>query len=113
MQGCNVLGTRLGLKGQWEQASVHYLQVCRAGIREGCENLATAQERNGDVDAHGMLQALCQADASGRHVACDLLDTRNWAMMSAGHALEQALQNSGDDADEDIPPARRTPNHKR
>lgn len=113
MQGCNVLGTQLGLKGQWEQASVHYLQVCRAGIREGCENLATAQERNGDVDAHGMLQALCQADASGRHVACDLLDTRNWAMMSAGHALEQALQNSGDDADQDIPPAPRTPNHKR
>ena len=112
MQGCNVLGTRLGLKGQWEQASVHYLQVCRAGIREGCENLATAQERDGDVDAHGMLQALCQADASGRHVACDLLDTRNWAMMSAGHALEQALQNNGNDADEDVPPARRTPNHK-
>ncbi len=113
MQGCNVLGTRLGLKGQWEQASVHYLQVCRAGIREGCENLATAQERSGDVDAHGMLQALCQADASGRHVACDLLDTRNWAMMSAGHALERALQNSPDDADQDIPPAPRTPNHKR
>lgn len=111
LQGCNVLGTRLGLKGAWEQASVHYLQVCRAGIREGCENLATAQERDGAVDAHGMLQALCQADPSGRHVACDLLDTRNWAMMSAGHALEQALRNSGDDADEGGLPGRRTPNH--
>lgn len=112
LQGCNVLGTRLGLQGQWVQASAQYLKVCRAGIREGCENLVTAQERGTGVDAHGMLQALCQADPERRHVACDLLETRNWALMALGDALQKALDDPDRDADEDAGPVRRTPNHK-
>lgn len=112
LQGCNVLGTRLGLKGQWAQAGEQYLKVCRAGIREGCENLVSAQENSGDVDAHGLLTELCEADPSGRHVACDLLDTRNWALMALGGALQKAFEEVDTDSDPDTAPRQRTPNHK-
>lgn len=118
LQGCNVLGTRLGLNGQWQQAADQYLKVCRAGIREGCENLVSVQENSSAVDAHSMLQELCQADSSGRHVACDLLETRNWSLMAVGSALQRALEKTirdegmDVDADEDAAPRTKTPNHK-
>lgn len=108
LQGCNIRGNQLALNGQWAQASGYYLKVCRAGVREGCENLVSAQENSSDVDAHGLLTGLCEADPSGRHVACDLLVTRNWKLMAFGRALEEALQ----DIDEQDAPPPRTSNHK-
>lgn len=103
LQGCNVLGNRLALSGQWPQAAAHYTTVCRAGVREGCENLVSAQGNSEDVDARSVLEQLCAADHSGRHVACDVLATGNWAMLTLGRELQKAadaLEN------EDAPAAR-------
>ena len=93
LQGCNTLGNQQALAGDWVKAAGSYLQVCRAGVREGCENLASAQENSAEVDARAQLQQLCEADRSGRHVACDVVATRNWTLMELGRAL-QALAKS-------------------
>lgn len=110
LQGCNTLGNQQALSGEWVQAAGSYLQVCRAGVREGCENLASAQENSADVDARAQLQQLCEADRSGRHVACDVVATRNWTLMELGRALQDAADQSSKD---DAPAAPRTGNHKR
>lgn len=112
MQGCNVLGSRAGMRGQWIEASQHYQKVCQAGIREGCENLASVMENSSRVDVRPMLQSLCDADAGGRHVACDVLATRNWGLLELGQALDRAVQEQAA-GDERTRPAPRTPNHKR
>ncbi|KOQ76296.1 hypothetical protein ABW44_04555 [Stenotrophomonas maltophilia] len=111
MQGCNVLGSRAGLSGKWVEASEHYQKVCRAGIREGCENLASVMENSSRVNVRPMLETLCEADGSGRHVACDVLATRNWELLEAAQALERALRESSAD-DGQARPTPRTPNHK-
>ena len=111
MQGCNVLGSRAALGGKWIEASQHYRKVCEAGIREGCENLVSLMENSSTVDARPMLEAVCEADDSGRHVACDVLATRNWGLLDLGQALERAVREQS--ADEGgSRPAPRTPNHK-
>lgn len=107
LQGCNALGHRQALSGDWVQAAGSYLAVCRAGVREGCENLASAQENSAAVDARAQLQQLCEADRSGRHVACDVLATRNWTLLELGRAFQDAA--GGTTAPE--APAR-TRNHK-
>ncbi|MCF3479887.1 hypothetical protein GUV60_07460 [Stenotrophomonas maltophilia] len=109
LQGCNILGNRLALSGQWRQAAEHYTTVCRAGVREGCENLVAAQGRSSDVDAHATLERLCAADRSGRHVACDVLDTGNWSALELGRVLQEAV----DEATAEDAPAPRTSNRKR
>ncbi|KAF1012983.1 MAG: hypothetical protein GAK31_03810 [Stenotrophomonas maltophilia] len=111
MQGCNVLGSRAALDGKWIEASQHYQKVCQAGIREGCENLVGLMEISSRVDVRPMLEAVCEADGSGRHVACDVLATRNWGLLGFGQALERAVQEQSADEDRTIP-APRTPNHK-
>lgn len=109
LQGCNILGNRLALSGHWLQAAEHYTTVCRAGVREGCENLVTAQGNGADVDARAILGQLCEADRSGLHVACDVLGTQNWELITLGGALQKAV----DEAALDDAPAPRTTNRKR
>ena len=109
LQGCNILGNRLALSGHWLQAAEHYTTVCRAGVREGCENLVTAQGNGADVDARAILGQLCEADRSGLHVACDVLGTQNWELITLGGALQKAV----DEAAVDDAPAPRTTNRKR
>lgn len=112
MQGCHVLGSRAALNGKWVAASQHYHKVCQAGIREGCENLASMMENSSDVDVRPMLETVCQANGrGGRHVACDVLATRNWGLLEFGQALERAVQEQSADEDR-TRPAPRTPNHK-
>lgn len=111
MQGCHVLGSRAAMSGTWIEASEHYQKVCQAGIREGCENLASVMENSSRVDVRPMLETLCEADGSGRHVACDVLATRNWELLEAAQALERALRESSA-GDGQARPAPRTPNHK-
>lgn len=111
MQGCHVLGSRAALGRKWVEASQHYRKVCEAGIREGCENLVTLMENSSTVDVRPMLEAVCKADGSGRHVACDVLATRNWGLLDLGQALERAVQEQSADEDR-TRPAPRTPNHK-
>lgn len=109
LQGCNILGNRLALSGHWLQAAEHYTTVCRAGVREGCENLVTAQGNGAGVDARAILGQLCEADRSGLHVACDVLGTQNWELITLGGALQKAV----DEAALDDAPAPRTTNRKR
>lgn len=109
LQGCNVLGNRLAMSGKWQQAAGHYATVCRAGVREGCENLVSAHEHSAEVDAQAVLEQLCKADGSGRHVACDVLETGNWNVLELGRALQKAVE----EAALDDTPAPRTSNHKR
>lgn len=109
LQGCNILGNRFALSGHWLQAAEHYTTVCRAGVREGCQNLVTAQGNGAGVDARGVLQELCNADHSGLHVACDVLGTQNWELIVLGGALQKAANDTAvDDA-----PAPRSSNRKR
>ena len=109
LQGCNMLGNRLALSGNWLQAVEHYTTVCRAGVREGCENLVTAQGNSAEVDAHALLDRLCKADRSGLHVACDVLETQNWELITLGGALQKAV----DEAAVDDTPVPRNSNRKR
>lgn len=109
LQGCNILGNRLALSGHWLQAVEHYTTVCRAGVREGCENLVTAQGNGAEVDARRILEQLCKADRSGLHVACDVLETQNWELITLGGALQKAV----DEAAVDDLPVPRNPNRKR
>ena len=111
MQGCHVLGSRAALGGKWVEASEHYQKVCQAGIREGCENLVGLMENSSRVDVRPMLEAVCEADGSGRHVACDVLATRNWGLLELGQVLDRAVQEQAA-GDERTRPAPRTPNHK-
>lgn len=109
LQGCNILGNRLALSGNWLQAAEHYTKVCRAGVREGCENLVTAQGYGAGVDARATLEQLCKADRNGLHVACDVLETQNWKLIVLGGALQKAA----DETAVDDTPAPRSSNRKR
>ncbi|WNF10417.1 hypothetical protein RKE57_20540 [Stenotrophomonas geniculata] len=109
LQGCNILGNRLALSGHWLQAVEHYTTVCRAGVREGCENLVTAQGNGAEVDARRILEQLCKADRSGLHVACDVLETQNWELITLGGALQKAV----DEAAVNDTPVPRNSNRKR
>ncbi len=97
LQGCNILGNRLALSGHWLQAVEHYTTVCRAGVREGCENLVTALGNGAEVDARRILEQLCKADRSGLHVACDVLETQNWELITLGGALQKAVDEAAVD----------------
>ncbi|HBP03657.1 MAG TPA: hypothetical protein DD677_11195 [Stenotrophomonas sp.] len=108
LQGCHVLGNRLALSEQWPQAAAHFTTVCRAGVREGCENLVTAHGESPEVDARATLEQLCNADGSGHHVACDVLETGNWRALELGRALQKAMEDA---AEGGIPP--RNSNRKR
>ena len=68
--------------------------------------------QSAEVDAREQLQQLCEADRSGRHVACDVVATRNWTLMELGRALQDAADESSKD-DASAPAPSRTRNHKR
>lgn len=103
LQGCNALGHQRALEGDWAGAQPHYLRICTAGVRVGCENLTRAYAETGDESVIESMRALCGKDE--RHVACDVLETSNWEQMGVGRALQDALreleQEAGDDAPEE------------
>lgn len=92
LQGCNTLGHRKALAGDWNAAAPYYLKLCRAGIRAGCENLRSVYENTGDEDLPGKLLALCRQDGKGTHVACDLYETTDWAMLGMAAQLQQRIE---------------------
>ena len=89
LQGCNTLGHHKALAGDWDGAAPYYLNLCRAGVRASCENLRTVYENTGDEDIPGKLLALCKQDGKGTHVACDLHETTDWAMLGLDAQLMQ------------------------
>lgn len=97
LQGCNTLGHRKALAGDWAGAAPYYQTLCRAGVRAGCENLRSVYEHTGDEDIPGKLLALCKQDGTGRHVACDLYETTDWAMLGMGARLMQAVEPAAAD----------------
>ncbi|MGE8250645.1 MAG: hypothetical protein ACN6PO_15670, partial [Stenotrophomonas bentonitica] len=72
LQGCNAAGHQLALRNRWAEASPFYLTLCTAGVREGCENLATVYEHTGDEALPEQMAAICAKDGNGTHVACDV-----------------------------------------
>ncbi len=86
--GCNTLGNRLALSGDWAGAKAQYAKVCEQGVRAGCENLVQVYTQTGDEGVQPMLQKLCKRNP--RHVACDVDETTSWAMLGLGQALQQA-----------------------
>jgi hypothetical protein len=86
LQGCNGLGHQHALAGRWADAAPHYETVCRAGVREGCENLVQVFARTGDAQIRARMEALCATDP--RHVACDVADTADWESVALGAELE-------------------------
>ena len=91
LQGCNIAGNLQALDGNWDGARSHYLPVCRAGIREGCENLRTTFENSGDEQIVTALEEVCATSAARSHVACDVLDTTNWRQARALAELSRRM----------------------
>lgn len=102
LQGCNALGHRHALAGDWQAAAPYYLKLCQAGIRVGCENLRSVYENTGDEDIPGKLLAACKRDGKGTHVACDVYESSNWALLGLGAQLQRAADGLDDD---EAPPA--------
>ncbi len=98
LQGCNALGHQRALAGDWAGAAPHYRQVCAAGVRTGCENLRSVYGHTADPAIPGQLQALCDADGKGTHVACDLQDSTDWDAL----ALSAELTRLGDALENEI-----------
>nr|WP_295379466.1 hypothetical protein [Pseudoxanthomonas sp.] len=101
LQGCNALGHAQALAGNWAGAQPHYLRICAAGVRVGCENLIRAYAETGDDTVIESMRAVCAKDE--RHVACDVLETSNWEQMGVGRALQDALRELEQEAGEDVP----------
>ncbi len=107
LQGCNALGHLQALAGNWAGAQPHYLRICAAGVRVGCENLTQVYAHTGDDAVIASMQAICDKDVS--HVACDVLETSNWEQLGVSRALEDALRGleqaaDGDGGEEDAAP---------
>ncbi len=101
LQGCNAAGHHLALRNRWAEAAPFYMTLCTAGVREGCENLATVYEHTGDEALPEQMAALCAKDGNGTHVACDVHATRNWGLMQVSAGLEQIAQRMAAEADAD------------
>lgn len=101
LQGCNAAGHHLALRNRWAEAAPFYMTLCTAGVREGCENLATVYEHTGDEALPEQMAALCAKDGNGTHVACDVHATRNWGLMQVSAGLEQIAQRMAAEADDD------------
>jgi len=92
LQGCNAAGHQLALRNRWAEAAPFYMKLCTAGVREGCENLASVYEHTGDEALPEQMAALCAKDGKGTHVACDVYATRNWGLMQVSAGLEQIAE---------------------
>lgn len=101
LQGCNAAGHQLALRNRWAEAAPFYMKLCTAGVREGCENLATVYEHTGDEQLPGQMAALCAKDGKGTHVACDVYATRNWGLMQVSAGLEQIAERMTAEAEAD------------
>lgn len=123
LQGCNAAGHHLALGERWADAAPYYLKLCTAGVREGCENLATVYQHTGDDAIPASIQQLCERDGKGTHVACDVHATRNWEALKLGADLEglaerlateaEAAEDDADaDADSDTAPPSARRNRK-
>lgn len=99
LQGCNAAGHHLALRNRWAEAAPFYMTLCTAGVREGCENLATVYEHTGDEALPEQMAALCAKDGNGTHVACDVHATRNWGLMQVSAGLEQIAQRMAAEAE--------------
>ena len=103
LQGCNTLGHRHSLAGDWQAAAPYYQKLCQAGVRVGCENLRSVYENTGDEDIPGKLLSICKRDGKGTHVACDVYETTNWAMAGLGAQLMRAAEDLDNEEDADAP----------
>lgn len=101
LQGCNAAGHQLALRNRWAEASPFYLTLCTAGVREGCENLATVYEHTGDEALPEQMAAICAKDGNGTHVACDVHATRNWGLLQVSAGLEQIAERMAAEAEAD------------
>ena len=100
LHGCNALGHKRALAGDWTGAKPEYLKVCTAGVRVGCENLARVYE-HGDDSIPDLLDALCAKDAT--HVACDVRDTTPWATLALSRAADELLRDLEGEAEAELP----------
>ncbi|MGH8053731.1 MAG: hypothetical protein ACREP4_07410 [Stenotrophomonas sp.] len=104
LAGCNAMGHRKALAGDWQAAAPYYLKLCQAGVRAGCENLRSVYENTGDEDLPGKLLSVCNRDGKGTHVACDVYATSNWALLGMSMQLRRATEDVDDeDATETAP----------
>jgi hypothetical protein len=101
LQGCNAAGHQLALRNRWAEASPFYLTLCTAGVREGCENLASVYEHTGDEALPEQMAAICAKDGNGTHVACDVHATRNWGLLQISAGLEQIAERMAAEAEAD------------
>lgn len=101
LQGCNAAGHQLALRNRWAEAAPFYMKLCTAGVREGCENLASVYEHTGDEALPEQMAALCAKDGKGTHVACDVYATRNWGLMQVSAGLEQIAERMTAEAEAD------------
>ena len=101
LQGCNAAGHQLALRNRWAEASPFYLTLCTAGVREGCENLASVYEHTGDEALPEQMAAICAKDGNGTHVACDVHATRNWGLLQVSAGLEQIAERMAAEAKAD------------
>lgn len=92
LQGCNAAGHQLALRNRWAEAAPFYTKLCTAGVREGCENLASVYEHTGDEQLSEQMASICAKDGKGTHVACDVHATRNWGLMRVSAGLEQIAE---------------------
>lgn len=92
LQGCNAAGHQLALRNRWAEAAPFYTKLCTAGVREGCENLASVYEHTGDEQLPEQMASICAKDGKGTHVACDVHATRNWGLMRVSAGLEQIAE---------------------
>jgi hypothetical protein len=98
LHGCNIAGHQLALGNAWAEAKPYYLKVCAAGVRIGCENLTQVFARGNDQSVPDDLDALCAKNA--RHVACDVRETTNWALLSFSQATDALLRDMERELDE-------------
>ncbi len=90
LHGCNIAGHQLALGNAWAEAKPYYLKICAAGVRIGCENLTQVFARGNDETVPEDLDALCAKNS--RHVACDVRETTNWALLSFSQATDELLR---------------------
>ncbi len=99
LHGCNIAGHQLALDNAWAEAKPYYLKVCAAGVRMGCENLTQVFARGNDESVPDDLDALCATNA--RHVACDVGETTNWALLSLSQAADGLMREMEQSPDAD------------
>lgn len=99
LHGCNIAGHQLALSNAWAEAKPYYLKVCAAGVRIGCENLTQVFARGNDATVPDDLDALCATNP--RHVACDVRETTNWALLSFSQAADGLLREVEQELDAD------------